>query len=76
MAIGGKNISVSSNTSTPGSLNAWLREHGGYDGENDLIEAAVPGVNPAHIQWTEAFGMHRTNDISLPQIIKYLRAGV
>ena len=75
MAIGGHNISVAGATSSPQSLNAWLRAHGGYDGANDLYESAVPGVNPVHIQWNESRDMHTTNDVPLADIIGLLKSG-
>jgi hypothetical protein len=48
---------------TPGSLNRWLRANGGYV-QNDLEEAAVPGVDPSHVAWNVSYGMHTTNDLT------------
>jgi Peptidase_C39 like family len=72
MAIGGHNMRITNSsgvkvTSDPGTLNAWLKAHKGYD-QNDLDEAVVPGINPTHIQWSDASGMHTTNNIPLSQI--------
>lgn len=49
MGLRGFNISIdlggpggtSPSPSDPGTLNAWLRANGGYDGHNDLIESQV-----------------------------------
>ena len=35
-ALFGKNISIAGQPSNPGTLNAWLRGHNGYDANNDL----------------------------------------
>lgn len=35
----------------------------------------MPQVNPAHIQWSDATGMHTTNDIPIPTIQSLLRSG-
>jgi len=73
MAIGGHRITVEGKTSDPGTLNAWLRGHAGYTG-NDLIESAVPRVDPSKITWP-ADGMRRTNDLSIAQVQTMLRDG-
>eukprot|EP00949_MAST-11_sp_MAST-11-sp1_P002653 g2653.t1 len=62
------------NVSNPGTLNAWLRKHHGYVGDNNLDEAAVPKVDPQHISWGDS-GMHKANDISMDAIKGSLRAG-
>lgn len=59
----------------PGSFNAWLRTHGGYEGDNNLEEGAVPAINPAHVQWNETYGMHRTNDVPFAAVTALLREG-
>jgi hypothetical protein len=51
MSIGGFNISIDGQISDPGTLNEWLKEHGGYTEENDLKESVVPNVDPEHIEW-------------------------
>lgn len=44
------------------------------DGSNDLIETAVPNINPDRIIWPED-GFHKTNDLSFSTVSKYLRDG-
>ena len=46
--------------STPKTLNEWLKNNDGYDGSNDLIESAVPDIDPERISWTDE-GFHKTN---------------
>lgn len=74
MALAGKNLSISNSTATPGTINAWLRTHNGYDGQNDFIESSLPALNPSHISWPSD-GMHTTNDVPLATIQAYLTAG-
>lgn len=60
---------------TPGSLNAWLRTHGGYvPGTDDLEESAVSGLDPQRIRWTNA-SMHTTNDLSWSHVVGLLDSG-
>ena len=59
---------------TPGSLNSWLKGHRGYVGD-DLEEAAVPALDPKHVSWSEAGGMHRTNDLSMSDVGARLAEG-
>jgi hypothetical protein len=68
MALAGHGITDAGVTIDPGTFNAWLRTHGGYEGQSDLIEDAVPAIDPAHVGWDDAGGMHRTNDVPFPQI--------
>ena len=35
----------------------------------------VSGVDPSRVSWSEAFGMHRTNDVSWPSIVAMIDAG-
>ena len=55
------NVNVSS---TPKSLNEWLKRNDGYDGSNDLIETQVPLINPARIEWNDVDAFHKHNDLS------------
>lgn len=58
MALAGHDIEIEGQYSNPGTLNHWLRKHGGYDGENDLNEDAVPNINKGRIEWTgKAFNL-------------------
>ena len=60
---------------TPGTLNAWLKAHGGYVlGTDDLEEAAVQALDPKRISWTNA-SMHVTNDLSWSDVVNLLNAG-
>ena len=40
-------------TVNPGTLNSWLQQNGGYEG-NDLIESALEQLNPDHITYIGA----------------------
>jgi hypothetical protein len=51
--------STFSDVSTPKSLNIWLQNNNGYDGSNDLIEEAVPEIDPSRIFWPDD-GMHNS----------------
>ena len=59
---------------TPGSFNSWCQGHGGLVGD-DLEENAVPALDPEHIAWSEAGGMHRTNDLSVADVAARLAQG-
>jgi hypothetical protein len=74
MGIRGYNISINGIDSDPGALNEWLRDNGGYDGSNDMIETQVPLIDPGRIVWPED-GMHRTNDLSIETIKAYIDGG-
>lgn len=80
MALAGSNIPIlhsdmrSDVDSNPRTLNQWLRNNDGYDGSNDLIEAAVPNIDPSRIVWPED-GMHRDKDLSYATIVEYLNNG-
>jgi len=50
----------------PGTLNAWLKTHSGYT-QNDLVESAVPALNPSHIEWSTR-GMHTAADLTLAEV--------
>lgn len=50
-ALAGHGILVDGESTDPGTLNAWLRNNGGYDKNNDLEEAVVPKLN-ARVSWT------------------------
>lgn len=58
---------------TPGTFNAWLRTHGGYDGDNDLLESKVPAVSPGRVGWPKD-AMHTSNDLSHGDVVGYLTA--
>lgn len=53
MAIGGHNITIEGKVSNPGTLNAYLRSHKGYDNQNDLEESVIPSINPKLISVRE-----------------------
>ena len=77
MGLAGKQIfiDVSSNTSsTPQTLNIWLKNNNGYDGSNDLIETQVPLIDPKRITWPHD-GFHKINDLSYDVIASYLEKG-
>lgn len=79
MAIAGsnipiKNISSASVDSTSKTLNQWLRLNDGYDGSNNLIETAVPNIDPTRIAWPED-AMHRENDLPYETVASYLEQG-
>jgi len=78
MALDGHGIKIKNSgqnyTATPGSLNAFLRAHGGYTQGNDMEENVVPKVDPSRVTWP-ADGMHRTNDITAKELQGLLRAG-
>lgn len=75
MALAGHNIGVEGRRADPGTLNAWLRGHGGYDSSNDFNEDALPPLDPRHIGWSDAGGMHRANDVPLGAIQLLLQGG-
>ena len=75
MALAGHGIGVGAARADPGTLNAWLRANNGYDSSNDFNEAALPPLDPQHIAWSDAGGMHRQNDVPLPAIQALLSAG-
>lgn len=77
MGLAGKGILVdaSSNTSsTPQTLNTWLKNNNGYDGSNGLIETQVPLINPDRIVWPED-GFHKTNDLDYKVVASYIEKG-
>lgn len=49
MALAGHGIGIGGAQADPGSLNAWLRTHNGYDATNDFDEDALPPLDPSHI---------------------------
>ena len=59
---------------TPKTLNSWLKNNDGYDGSNDMIETAVPNIDPDRIIWPED-GFHKTKDISFETVVSYINAG-
>jgi len=79
MGLAGTSIPIESGSflqidATPKTLNAWLKNNGGYDGSNDLIESVVPNINPERIFWPDD-GFHKTNDLSFETIKSYLDKG-
>ena len=48
---------------TPGTLNTWLQQNGGYDDDDDFIEPVLVNADPSRISWP-ADAMHKTNDLS------------
>lgn len=75
MAISGSNILIPpSSPSNSGTLNAWLKANGGYDGSNDFIESVAQQIDPARIVWPSD-AMHTTNDLSYSTVVSYLEKG-
>lgn len=71
MALDGFNVQIEGATSTPATLNAFLRTHDGYvKGTSDLEESAVPKIS-SRITWPKD-GMHTSNDLSYTKIGEYL----
>ena len=71
-AIAGTGIQISNSTSTPATLNTFLRNNNGYaTGTSDLRESQVPLVSPGRITWPSD-GMHTSNDISFATIMEYI----
>ena len=75
MALRGRAIVVDGAGADPGTLNAWLRANGGYDGSNDLIESVVPRIAPDGVVVWPDDGMHTTRDLSVEDLRAYLDAG-
>eukprot|EP00040_Diaphanoeca_grandis_P031787 m.190851 g.190851 ORF g.190851 m.190851 type:complete len:377 (+) comp32415_c3_seq2:181-1311(+) len=79
MALAGHGIDVDGVPATPGSLNAWLRTHSGYDNDNDFDESVLPKVSsllpPGTVSWPKD-GHRSTNDISVDELITFLRSRV
>jgi hypothetical protein len=75
MALNGRGITIGGKGGVinPGTFNSWLRSNGGYE-NNDLIESAVPKVDPGKVSWPSD-GMHTSNDIPLSHIQSMLRGG-
>ncbi|KYQ91756.1 hypothetical protein DLAC_07544 [Tieghemostelium lacteum] len=51
MAMGGKGITIDTNTSNPSTFNYWLRNNNGYTSNDELIESVVPDINNQLIEW-------------------------
>lgn len=78
MGIAGHSIRITNSSGTkvianPGTLNAFLKAHKGYDSSNDMDEDVVPQVNPKFIQWNDATDKHVTNDIPIATIQSLLK---
>jgi len=69
MALAGHGVTVDGALSDPHTLNAWLRTHGGYVGDNNLEESVVPGVNPARVKW---IGFYYNNTSLPPATLKQM----
>ena len=70
-----RSLAASAQDATPGTLNAWLRSHGGYvAGTDELEEAKVAALDPARVAWTNA-SMHKTNDLAWADVVRLLNAG-
>lgn len=70
MALNQRGILIDGKPSTPGTLNAWLRDNHGYvQGTDDFEESATERINPTHIKWTNA-SMHRTNDLGWDDVVR------
>lgn len=76
MGIAGKGIQIDiaqNISSTPKTLNTWLRANSGYQ-DNNLIETQVPLINPDRISWPED-AFHKTNDLPFDTVCSYINAG-
>ena len=75
MALAGHGVDVDGKIATPGTLNAWLKTHGGYDEHNDFEENVLPLVSSllpnGTVVWPED-GMRTTNDIPWSELSHYL----
>ena len=49
MSLNTFGILIDGKTATPGSLNHWLRNNGGYVSGSDLVESAVARIDPKRI---------------------------
>lgn len=85
MGLAGASISIpdslkahlratSTSASTPKTLNAWLKENGGYTGSNDIIWTSVPAIAPDLIYWPDD-GFHKVNDMEYDDVVKFLEKG-
>ena len=76
MALNGNNITIEGETiANPGTLNSWLRAHGGYDSDNDFEENVLPKISkPGSVIWPKD-GMHKTNDLELEQVQLFIEQG-
>ena len=64
-----RGILIDGQPSTPGTLNAWLRNNGGYvPGTDDFEESAAQAIDPTHIRWTNS-SSHRSNDLPWSAVI-------
>jgi ribosomal protein L18 len=71
MAIAGVGYTINGAACNPGTLNTWLKGHGGYDGSNDMYYAAPHGINSK----INFLSMHTSNDIPYATIVDYLKKG-
>lgn len=74
MGLRGHGVLVAGNHSNPGVLNAWLRTHKGYAGDDDLDEAALDPINTTSTIWPPD-GMHTSNDLDPYTIRAYMLQG-
>lgn len=77
MALNGTNIPISETPyvlSNPKTFNHWLQNNDGYDDSNDLIETAVPAINPDRIVWPDD-AFHKENDLPFETVAEYLEQG-
>lgn len=73
MGLAGTHIPIKIIPSTPKSLNEWLKNNDGYDG-NNLIETQVPLINPDRIVWPDD-AFHKTNDLTFEEVTEYINKG-
>ena len=79
MALAGHDIPIPGNESreavaaNPGTLNAWLRTHHGYDNDNDLFESRIPNIAPSRIVWEGA--VRSPHDLTPEDVRAYLSNG-
>lgn len=73
MGLAGTHNPIKIIPSNPKSLNEWLKNNEGYDG-NNLIETQVPLINPDRIFWPDD-GFHKTKDLSFEEVTKYIEKG-
>ena len=69
MALNGHNIPTNATeAANPGTFNYWLRNDSGYDGGNDFEEDSINTLDPGHVSWSDATGMHRSRDVPFAQV--------
>jgi hypothetical protein len=75
-ALAGHAILVGNQSTNPGTLNTWLRDHDGYDKDNNLEEAIIPKIS-SRISWTCSWcgSFRNSTQFSIGNIAQQLEAG-